>query len=231
MFHLNLTEQDQNWLSNKYPGLSVTEEDGVKIVFGDFDFCAIYEGVTLIDSYQIRIELQSSPVSNLPIVIETAKRIKRVAENNDIPINDLHTYENNQICLCVKPSEASYFPNGFYFQDFIESLVVPFFYAQKYFEDYKIWPWDTYSHGALGWFEWYNEQVKPTKETTEWFLENLRKEKSWNIIGNVLTKKGGVKGHQNCLCGSKKKYRNCHNNVFHGLWKLHKDIAKFGLEL
>jgi len=231
MSQLNLTEQDQNWLLNKYPALSVTEEDGVKIVFGEFDFCAIYEGVTLNDSYQIRIELKSSSVSNLPAVFETDRRIRKVAENNNIPIYDLHTYDNNQICLCVKVAEASYFPNGFSFQGFIANLVEPFFYAQKYFEDYKTWPWDTYSHGALGWFEWYNEQVKSTKEITELFIENLRKEKSWNIIENELTKKGGVKGHQNCLCGNKKKYRNCHNNVFHGLWKLHKDMAKFGLEL
>lgn len=231
MFQLNLTEQDQNWLSNKYPGLSVTIENDVKIISGEFDFCASYQGVTLRDSYQISIELKSSSNSNLPAVIETDGRIKKVAENNNISIYDLHTYNNNQVCLCVKPSEASFFPKGFSFQDFIELLVVPFFYAQKYFEDYKTWPWDTYSHGVLGWLEWYNDQKRPTIRNIELFIKNLRNYGGWNLIKKELLKKDGVKGHHNCLCGSKIKYRNCHICVLYGLWKLHKDMAEFGLEL
>jgi len=231
MFQLNLTDEDQKWLSNKYPGLSVTRENGVKIISGEFDLWASYKEVTLRDSYQIRIELQSSLVSDLPTVIETDGRIKKLAENNNIPINDLHTYDNNQICLCVKPSEATFFPKGFSFQDFIELLVVPFFYAQKYFEEYKIWPWDSYSHGALGWFEWYNDQNELTRKSTECFIENLRNNHVWNVIEKELSKKGGVKGHHICLCGSKKRYRNCHNSVLHGLWKLQKDIKEFGLEV
>ena len=94
MFHLDLTEEDQKWLLNEYQGLSVIHENGVKVVSGKFDFWVSHEGVELTDTYQIRIELQPSSVSDLPTVIETEGRIKKVAEGRSIPIEDLHTYRN-----------------------------------------------------------------------------------------------------------------------------------------
>jgi hypothetical protein len=231
MFHLNLTEDDHKWLLNRFQGLSVTKEDGVIVVYGDFNFWRSYKGVELSDTYQIRIELQPSAVSDLPTVIETGGRIKKVAEERNIPIIDLHTYSDGTACLCVKLAEPSYFPDGFSFRTFIEDLVEPFFYAQRFFEDHNTWSWDTYSHGVLGWLEWYLDQGNHSSESTESFLEILSKSQGWQYILKELSKKRGVKGHHPCICGSKKKFRNCHKNVLRGLWKLQNNMKKFGLKI
>lgn len=231
MFQLDLTDDDQKWLLNKYQGLSVFHENGVKIVSGDFNFWASHKGVELSDSYQIRIELQPSSVSDLPTVIETGGKIKKVAEERNIPIIDLHTYTDGTACLCLKLAESSFFPNGFSFRAFIESLVEPFFYAQRFFEDNNAWPWNAYDHGVFGWFEWYYDQEKHTSEATKEFLGKLQATQDWQVISNVITKKGGLKGHHPCICGSNSIYRNCHKKVFRGLWELQKNLKKFGLEI
>ncbi len=229
MFHLDLTEDDLQLLLNEYQGLSVTHENGVKVVSGKFDFWVSHEGVELSDTYQIRIELQPSSVSDLPTVIETEGRIKKAAEDRNIPIEDLHTYFDGTACLCIQLAEPSYFPNGFSFRTFIEDLLEPFFYAQRFFEDHNAWPWDAYSHGVLGWLEWYFDQENHSSESTESFLEKLRKSKGWQSISRELSKKSGVKGHHPCICGSKRKFRNCHKNVLRGLWELQNNLKKFGL--
>jgi hypothetical protein len=230
-FQLDLTDEDQQWLLNKYQGLSVTQENGVKVVSGALDFWAFHQDIQIRDTYQIRIEFQHSSVSDLPTVSETEGRIKKVAETSGIPISDLHTYTNGVACLCLKLAEASYFPEGFSLPVFMEKLVEPFFYAQRYFEDHDIWPWDAYSHWELGWLEWYFDQKEHTHESTRLFLEKLRGSQAWNRISGELSKKDGVKGHHPCLCGSKKKYRYCHKNVLRGLWELRNNIKAFGLKL
>lgn len=237
MFQLDLTEDDQIWLFDKYRGLSETQENGIKVVAGEFDFWASHEGVELRDTYQIRIEFQPSPVSDLPSVIETAGRTKKVAKERNIHINDLHTYEagqagqTDQACLCVKPDEESFFLNGFNFHDFIEHLIVPFFYAQRYFEKYDSWPWGAYNHGGFGWLEWYHDQDNHNLERTTKFIEDLSASQDWPVFSRELSKKSGVKGHHPCICQNGRFFRNCHKKVFQGLWELQKNIKEFRLGL
>lgn len=222
MLSLELTENDQDWLQKKYPGLTLTSENGISIVVGEFSFDAVYNDHRITDLYEVRIELKSSALSELPRVRETKSRIKQFAKARNINLADLHTYEDGTACLCVKPAEIQYFPDKFCFQKFVEELVVPFFYAQSYFEQNATWPWETYSHGSLGWLEWYFDQ-EATSVTKE-FINHLQSQRDWKIVRRTLMRKGGLKGHHACLCGSSKSYRNCHQKVFKGLWKLIIDV-------
>ena len=229
MFKLELNKNDRAWLKERHPGLTITKENKTEIVSGDFHFDAVYYDQRLTDTYKIRIELQASEVSDLPRVIETESRVRKISEERNVPLVDLHSYDDSSACLCVRLAEPGYFPNGFSFPIFMEDLVIPYFYAQRYFEDFNTWPWKSYSHGLLGWFEWYYEQENMTFEIADGFIEKLKSTKAWPLIQNELTKKRGVKGHHLCICGSSVKYRKCHNNVFLGVRKLQQDVAEFGL--
>lgn len=220
MLSLVLTKDDQDWLREKYPDLTITDKSGVVVVAGMFSFDAIYNDQRIADSYEVRIDLKSSALSELPRVRETKSRIKQVAKDKNIDLADLHTYMDGTACLCVKPAELQYFPDKFYFQKFMEELVVPFFFAQSFFEKNGSWPWEAYGHGGLGWLEWYFDQGVVSSSTTLEFLENLHFEHDWKRIRRALTRKGGVKNHRACLCGSTKSYKNCHQKAFNGLQKL-----------
>ena len=118
-------------------------------------------------------------------------------------------------------------PNGFNLRDFFYNLLIPFFYQQSYFEANNIWPWGEYAHGILGLFEWYSKIGAITKTDLQVFINRLSQYPQWESIKIKLTQKEGIKGHHNCICGSSKRLRDCHPNVWRGLWKLNQDIIKF----
>ncbi len=231
MFQLELSKDDQDWLLGRYPGLALSKEKGIQVVSGDFEFSALHDGLEIKDNYKIRIELQGNQVSNLPIVTEIGSRIKSIADERKIPLVDLHTYDDSTACLCLKFEEAKYFPDGFSFPIFIEKLVVPFFYAQRYFEDFDSWPWDTYSHGLLGWFEWFFDKEDVPQEKVHAFLQSLKSTRYWEPIRILLLERGGIKGHHKCICGSSLRYRDCHSSVFRGMWKLKNLSNEYGIEI
>jgi hypothetical protein len=230
MLNLILTEDDQDWLSEKYPGLTITNESGVMVITGIFSFYAAYDGQEITDEYEVRIDLKAGPLSDLPRVRETKSRIKRLAAERNIDLSDLHTYIDGTACLCVKPAEKIYFPDKFCFQRFIQELVVPFFFAQSFFEKNGSWPWETYGHGSLGWLEWYFDQGVVAPSVTSEYLENLHLEHDWKRIRRALTRKGGVKDYRACLCGSTKSFRNCHQKAFHGLRQLYFHFKTLGIK-
>lgn len=231
MFSLELTENDKDWLQTRYPELSLTNKNGVLVVTGVFDFNAIYNDFRIADSYNIQIELKASEISAMPRVCETSSRIKKVAKTRKINLADLHTYDDGTACLCVKPAEVSYFPERFSFQIFVEQLIVPFFYAQSFFEQKGDWPWETYSHGRLGWLEWYFDQECASFTITKNFLLQLGAQRDWKGIRRDLLRKGGVKGHRACLCGSLESYTKCHPKAFKGLLKLAYDARALKLKV
>ncbi|MFC2043181.1 hypothetical protein ACFLUA_03415 [Chloroflexota bacterium] len=224
-----MSNNDQKWLQEKYPGLTIARENGIQIVSGDFKFDAIFDDKRITDTYEVRIELQGNQFSDLPKVIETGSRIRKISAEREIPLSDLHSYEDGSACLCVKLVESGYFLEGFSFPIFIKELIIPFFYAQSFFEDFNDWPWETYSHGKLGWIEWYLDQKYVSPEITDNFLKKLKSTQDWQHIQNELGKKGGVKGHHQCICGSSLRYRNCHKKVFRGFWKLQQDAKEFSI--
>jgi hypothetical protein len=227
MVNFQLTEEEKNWLLEKYPGLETISGNENPTVSGEFHFDAIYENHRITDSYKVTIEFKVSAVSNLPRVREIDSRIKQVAKDRNLNLADLHTYSDGTACLCVKPDETNYFPVEFSFQKFIEELVVPFFYAQSYFEHRNVWPWETYSHGSLGWLEWYSDQEFTSDSITSDYIRELQKQPDWRRIRRALTRSGGPKSYRLCFCGGAKSYWNCHRKAFRGLHRLSKDMKIF----
>lgn len=229
-FNLTLSEDDKRWLKGEQPGLQITQKDGVLIARGVFHVDREYKTLRLADDFQVVIEFQPSQFSDIPKVIETGGRPGKITRERKIPLADLHFYDVGSepvACLCVRFEEQTYLPRGFVISTYVKKLVEPFFYAQKYFSEFNRWPWPTYAHGVWGWLEWYAKTPELSKQDVEDFANRLTSTNVWPTIKHQLFLNGGVKGHYPCYCGSTKRYRDCHEKVFHGLWKLRHDIKRF----
>ncbi len=250
MWDLILSDKDKNWLQVQYPDLKIFKNNaGIVEIAGNFRFSMVFlgegkpyiinpqkdypEGIRIDGEYKIKIELQKSKFSNLPQVYECGNRIKKVAQNKGLGLEDLHINPNGAACLCIQEEELENLPNGFNLEDFFNNLLVPFFYAQSFFEKRGIWPWGQYSHGVWGLIEWYSKQDNSTQKTTKSFIEKRLKKyvSEWQLLSKLLDPKYKVKGHHQCICGKNEKFRKCHKDVLHGIWKLKQDIAKFGIKM
>ncbi len=247
MFDLTINPNDKKWLNTHYPNLKIYKGSNGNIeIAGALNFSMAYqegkpyvinpavdytEGVKIQDSYQIKIEFRPSEFSDLPQVFETGSRIAKIAQNRNLKPEDLHVNPSGAVCLCIKPEETKNLPSGFNITDFFNNLVIPFFYAQSHFEQYNSRPWGQYSHGNLGFIEWYLYQKETTHQEMSDFLERLKKYNNWQILKLLLEPKHNVKGHHLCVCGKNEKFRKCHSDVLIGIWKLKKDIKRFNVEL
>lgn len=188
-------------------------------------------GQRIQDKYQIEIALKTSEHSNLPQVYERNDRIKLVASAKSRKLEDLHINPNGAACLCLNTKEKEHLPNGFNIPDFFHNLVIPFFYGQSCFEKNGVWPSEQYGHGIAGLLEGFFERKDVPKKEVESFIDYLKPRQEWQLIQKILTSKKRVKGHYPCICGSSKKFRNCHKDALQGLWKLKQVIAELDIKV
>lgn len=250
MCNLKISDAEKAWLEENFPSLAVSCENGSTSIWGVCEFEMVfhmeglpyyinpfpekqsnlldaYEGVRIRDEFAIKIVLQRRENSLLPPVFEIGGRIERVAREKQLKLSDLHCNDDGSACLCIRTEESKKLPDGFNLPDFFHNLVIPFFYAQSYFEKYGVWPWGEYSHGVLGLLEWYSAAGIQSRKDTEAFLKQLSQYPQWKLIKTRLMNKVGVKGHHVCICGKANKFRDCHIAVFLGLWQLRKDVKLY----
>lgn len=188
-------------------------------------------GKRIQDKYQLEIVFKTSEHSNLPQVYEKGGRIKSVSSARSCKPEDLHINPSGVTCLCLNFREKEYLPNGFNLPDFFHNLIIPFFYKQSHFEKTGIWPGQQYGHGITGLLEGYLESNSESEEDVENFIRYLKPRQEWQFIQQWLTSKKTIKGHYPCICGSSKKFRNCHKDALQGLWKLKKDLDTFHINI
>jgi len=101
------------------------------------------------DCYHVSINITPFP-NSFPIVKELGGRIPF-----DI---DRHKYSNATCCLTTKAKEQVLLKTKIKsLDDFIQSIVIPFFQNNSFFEINKKYIYGDYSHGALGVLESYLE--------------------------------------------------------------------------
>ncbi len=238
---MELNEQDKMWLKTNHPKLKII--DGTPtIIKGELFFKMLYEDgenkfvinpvaedkenkYFISDCYEIEIILTTNEHSSLPQVIEKGGRIQKVIEKYNIQDSrDIHVYPTTNIsCLCTKTEEDIRMPRGFFVDDFINHLVIPFFYYQSFYEKYGEEPYQGYSHGSLGILENYNDIRDGSQVKIEKFIKALQRDKDWNSFKSLLANKKELKGFWSCMCG-KDRFRKCHKKAFNGLWNLKDDI-------
>ncbi|EKD52682.1 MAG: hypothetical protein ACD_61C00274G0001 [uncultured bacterium] len=247
MFNLVLTPEDKSWLTKEHPSLNVGGESDEIVISGSLKFDMVYErdsnrfivspvsyrgdGYRIKDQYEVKILLQPSNISELPQVFETASRITSFAKECNLPLYDFHVNGDGSVCLCVAGRDQEYFLNGFEFKLFVNQLVIPFFYAQTYYQKYRKWPWGEYAHGILGLFERYNEKPAVTKGEFEKILNRIQLVSGWAILAPKFRGENWIKGHTICLCGKNEKIRKCHSNALAGMRKLKNDLLKYRIKV
>lgn len=240
--NLSISLEDIKWLSENYPRLKYINQEPA-LIKGTIDFGMLYLGdhylinslspqdlnhpLYIKDSYEIEITLQTMPASILPSVREINGRIKKAKDKHyKENLADVHMYPSEHLCLCTHPEENIKLPNGFLLKDFFNHLLIPYFYGQSHFEKTGNWIFGERSHGCLGIFESYFDfrTLYDPIGTIKKYINDLKINSDIKFYKRALVSKQKIKGHWPCFCGSQKRFRNCHNLAFKGLWSFKEDL-------
>lgn len=203
---MKITDIDIEWLSLAFPNLLYNA--GHQKIVGEMDFRACYDqdsGKVMIEmldpddrirsaknficdvfEIEIRLDAESVGSNGWPKVYETGGRYKKIAEDHNVAVEDLHIFSSceGQCCLGIKYS----YDRKINLRSFCSELVIPFFYRLSYVESYGIESarrdlWKEYSHGNKG------------KQEHETEMLNIAR--------------GNPRRNDMCPCGSGRKYKKC----------------------
>ena len=139
----DLTQENLDWLKVNQPGL--TFDRSSKTLSGVFKFSCQYENKEVItDSYEVKISFKST--EPLPMVYETGGKIRRTAMLQGKPLNDLHQYDDNHLCLIRWDKMKDWYKDGFDFETFMGHLETHFYWL-SYVYRYNTEPWPADPHG------------------------------------------------------------------------------------
>lgn len=228
---MKFISEDATWFDRYQPLLKIsTEGTCFKILEGvlKVDMCYIPDGKYIIcpdevqkemgkyifDNYNVRVCHDEK--SFIPKVYETDKRIIAYAQKKNRLVCDLHVnLPDGNVCLCPKPLERLKLADNYTLKDFFIYLVIPFFYAQSFFEKFDYWPWGDYSHGDMGILECYVEYMSQTQKKDVFTADTARVLQSENQ--SVISSTEQITRQSTCLCGSGKKFRKCHPRAWKGI--------------
>jgi len=226
-----LTNQDKEWLAQKYPGLK--EDHGV--VSGTLEFTAAYNDKT--NEFLIIEGGTSNTIGGtilngrFEIIIKeridkSFSELPALCVKNIDTIPDRHINQSDKTaCLCNPLEEEEFLKPGFKFVDFFQRLVIPFLYGQEFFSLKNAWPWDEYAHGIVGILESYAKFYN-SKKAGECIAKLKHDKTVWPYIKNALQRKSYIKGHTPCFCKEKDHIKRCHPIAWKGINLLKKDIEK-----
>ena len=222
-----------------YPGLVHKQIGGKNCIVGQLKYCAVYKkssdqiliyptrpeeaNANLIeDQYDIKIEIGDDFPETLPLVWETGGRIEAIMKKYEIKDKvALHINKNSRdsICLCPSPERLITFRDGqVNLLDFINKLVVPYFYGLSFYEKNKKWAWGEYSHGPLGVFEFYFDKMQGKDANKEMFdltilsLATMDKRTPLAIMNGLF-----LRIVDKCPCGSGFAFEKCHFTGYSGV--------------
>lgn len=232
-----LAKDDIKWLAIAHPRLQPSD-DG-KRVEGSIQFTGAYsqklDKFTLVGSGDTAIQDGVVISTEYRVTIRENENIERLPKlfihDNALPhIANRHFYpQDESACVCGVIEEARRLKQGFSFTLYLEELVVPFLYGQKYYDDHGVWPWRDYAHDTAGALEAYFFDGAP--EFIPEILKRLSVTQDWTRIKKFLLNKDQPKGHLPCFCVKQDHFRRCHPDALAGLRKLYTDIKLHGIEI
>lgn len=246
-----MTNKDKAWILENHSGLKIADQDNPVSIKGTLALDMFYDKENkrfflnpkedydpqeyrIRDEYQIEIILENTKFSDLPRVREIGGRIERVRKVKGFAHpKDMHVSENGNVCLCPKQAEFRILSNGFNMKDFVSELVTPFFYGQSFYARNGSWPFGEYQHGTLGLLEYYrNVRRGFDKKLIEDTVNSLKLYNNfWEISFRPFLQMDDVSWNGFCPCESKKKFQECHPEIFWILWLLKQDIKKADFKL
>ncbi|MDD5504799.1 MAG: SEC-C domain-containing protein [Candidatus Omnitrophica bacterium] len=169
-----------------------TRGEDILVLKGDIE---IKDGADILDVYQIEIKFPKSYPRDIPILIEVGGRIPRIANR--------HVNDKTGIC-CIGPrlEQRQKWLKDSRIYVYITDFVLPFLANQSYYERVGDWKNGQYDHGAKGILTYYSEAFGISdRNLLELFLQSLSENQRFGR--NDL-----------CLCGSSKKAKKCHLDLF-----------------
>ena len=233
---MEISEDNIKWLNQWYPELKVNKFEDHSVLEGIFRFRVGYnkkrkkyifleqgetpsDGTRVIeDSYKIRITFRKNG-NCFREVEEIGGKIKEIAKIKGITdLRELHFYENDsKVCVIGYLDEDL----DISFIEFLDRVILQFFYDQSYFRRYDKWPRKVYSHGILGLLEnYYYQSRKMSVDTdmTKQCLKELNKNKNKSGKAAEMIKE---------MLGQGKIPRNFSSNGFKMVEEEEETIARF----
>ncbi|SEP44752.1 SEC-C motif-containing protein [Mucilaginibacter sp. OK283] len=188
---------------NKYPKLFQIERDGKSILAGEID--VVDRNDKFWETYNVEIFCSDGFPNRFPNLYEVGGKIPKIA--------DWHIYEDTLSC-CVKilPEEILRCIKGISLEQYVTEVVLPYLFNQTHRKVEGYYVNGEYSHGSLGFYEYYSQLLK-TGNLTQ--IARLL-----HGIATILK----PDRTSLCFCGSGIKYRYCHR-------KSYEKLAPLGTEL
>ena len=159
------------------------------------------------ESYLIEIHPLELFPKRFPVVYETGGKIE--------PISDWHINADGSCCIKVLPEEILSCLQGITLTSFLQQEVLPYFFNQTHRKVEGYYVNGEYSHGLVGIYESYAKLLRVDADVKK------------VILHIILIIKGIKPGRTHiCFCGSGKKFRRCHREIFDTVSSIGKDILK-----
>ncbi len=189
---------------------------------------AQYEAEMISGIYNIKITSANPQSNRIPALYEIGGKTEAIADKYQIiDLRTLHKNIDGTACLCARPMERDFFPGDFNLLMYIEKLVVPYLFSLTFYEKYQRWPWGDYNHGLLGILEFYGENkpiLSPEEifEVRPSFLNDPIRSLCYKQIKRPSAKRS-------CLCGSTKRFKDCHQQAWYGAKHLSIELTRLGI--
>lgn len=209
-----ITKDEIEWLIKNFPDLSISEK--AETIEGNVWFASVYDkatngftaftkpgvvypGLMLAGEYRVKISKNEKERRAPKLYVYTD-------DSKWIPKRHFFDTGDGRACFAGPVEEDDLFTRGYSFLEYFERFVMPFLYAQSYFDEYGKWPWPAYDHNAAGILQSFKNS-SGTKEQVLACLKRLKESKQWNTVEPIL--RGHFDGKK-CLCGSKYMMNRCH---------------------
>lgn len=168
--------------------------------------------------YEISITLPKND-NEFIVVKEVWWKLEKVVKAKNKKKEDLHIEKNGSLCLCWPEAKQKYINNWFSINEVMSELIIPFFYAQRFFELYEYRPrwelphWDEWKRVEIA--DLYKKAVDEISIMLWISWKSIREEK---YVYDIIENRQKPKWHHNCICWSKLKFRSCHNGWLQKRW-------------
>jgi len=161
----------------------------------------------IIDRYLIEIEMPDMETRFYPVVKEIGNKIPKIA--------DRHINSNGTTCLFYPDNYKKYYNRKTKLSEFIKGPIFTYFIAQSYFEITGVWVFGELNHNEFGAYEFYSQKL------------GVKDPQAITIFLNFLLEKHNIKKNSFCVCGSLKKFKNCH---YRKLIKIKREVPSVMIE-
>ena len=178
-----------------YPNLKIEQtDDGLSFLKGVLDIPNDVNQIA--GDFAIEIHFRNDFPYRFPLLFEVGGAIPNEA--------DWHKYAEGNCCITAKPDEILKCKNGISVPLFIKKHAIPYFANQIYRKSTGKYNNGEYSHIVKGFPDYYESLLKTNdrdlwKQYFKYAFRNLKVECERN---------------DPCFCGSEKKYKQCHLEIF-----------------